>query len=208
MAGSILKQRHRGSLDLWPRRVPPGVHTSTMLITVEDCSLQLVQGDITLQEVDAIANAANEQLAGGGGVDGAIHAAAGPTVIEETSREFPEGCPTGSAVATSAGELPAQYVFHAVGPIWRGGAAGEEELLRGCYRSCLELSVERDLQSVAFPSISTGVYRYPIDLAAEASLDEVRQFLETHRRPSLVRFVLFSEGDFGAYSRVLEEMVG
>ena len=208
MAGSILKEQHRGSLDLRPLQVPPGVHTSAMLITVEGCSLQLVQGDITLQQVDAIANGANDQLAGGGGVDGAIHAAAGPTVIEETSREFPDGCATGSAVATSAGALPAQYVFHAVGPIWRGGAAGEEELLRGCYRSCLELSVERDLQSVAFPSISTGVYRYPIDLAAEASLDEVRRFLETHRRPSLVRFVLFSAGDFGAYSRVLEEMVG
>ena len=108
-----------------------------MLITVEDCWLQLVQGDITLQEVDAIANAANEQLFVGGGVDGAIHDAAGPTLLEETSRQFPAGCPIGSAVPTSAGALPAQFVFHAVGPVWRGGAAGEEELLRGCYRSCL-----------------------------------------------------------------------
>jgi len=94
-----------------------------------------------------------------------------------------------------------------VGPVWRGGGAGEEQLLRGCYRSCLELAVDRELQSVAFPAISTGVFGYPIDLAAEASLDEVRQFLETHRRPSLVRFVLWSEGNFGAYARVLEEMV-
>ena len=117
-----------------------------MLITVEDCWLQLVQGDITLQEVDAIVNAANEQLAGGGGVDGAIHRAAGPTLIEETSREFPDGCPTGSAVPTSAGDLSAQFVFHAVGPVWRGGVADEETLLRECYRSCLELSVERELE--------------------------------------------------------------
>lgn len=190
-----------------PNRLGPGVHTSTMLITVEDCWLQLVQGDITLQEVDAIANAANEQLAGGGGVDGAIHRAAGPTLMEETSREYPDGCPTGEAVATSAGSLTAQCVFHTVGPVWRGGADGEEQLLRGCYRSCLELAVDRELQSVAFPAISTGVFGYPIDLAAEASLDEVRQFLETHRRPSLVRFVLWSEGNFGAYARVLEEMV-
>ncbi|MBO09936.1 MAG: O-acetyl-ADP-ribose deacetylase [Planctomycetaceae bacterium] len=178
-----------------------------MLITVEDCWLQLVQGDITLQEVDAIANAANERLAGGGGVDGAIHRAAGPTLMEETSREYPDGCPTGEAVATSAGSLTAQFVFHTVGPVWRGGGAGEEQLLRGCYRSCLELAVDHELQSVAFPAISTGVFGYPIDLAAEASLDEVRQFLETHRRPSLVRFVLWSEGNFGAYARVLEEMV-
>ena len=178
-----------------------------MLITVEDCWLQLVQGDITLQEVDAIANAANERLAGGGGVDGAIHRAAGPTLMEETSREYPDGCPTGEAVATSAGSLTAQFVFHTGGPVGRGGGAGEEQLLRGCYRSCLELAVDHELQSVAFPAISTGVFGYPIDLAAEASLDEVRQFLETHRRPSLVRFVLWSEGNFGAYARVLEEMV-
>ncbi len=179
-----------------------------MLIMVEECRLQLVRGDITLQEVDAIANEANSELAGGGGVDGAIHRAAGPSVMEETEREFPGGCRTGTAVPTSAGALSAQFIFHTVGPIWRGGGEDEELLLRGCYRSCLELTVERGLESVAFPSISTGVYGYPVDLAAEASLDEVRRFLETQRRPSLVRFVLFSDGDYGAYSRVLEEMIG
>ncbi|HAB11893.1 MAG TPA: RNase III inhibitor [Planctomycetaceae bacterium] len=179
-----------------------------MLITVEDCRLELVQGDITCQEVDVIVNAANSELAGGGGVDGAIHRAAGLTLIEETSREFPDGCPTGSAVPTSAGDLPAQFVFHAVGPIWRGGGDGEEDQLRGCYRRCLELAVEKGLESVAFPAISTGVYGYPIDLAAETALDEVRRFLESSASPSLVRFVLFSDGHFGAHARVLEEMVG
>ena len=179
-----------------------------MLITVEDCRLELVQGDITGQEVDAIVIAANPELAGGDGVDGAIHRAAGPSLIDETSREFPAGCPTGSAVPTSAGDLPAQFVFHAVGPIWRGGGDGEQDLLRGCYRRCLELAVERGLESVAFPAISTGVYGYPIDLAAETALDEVRLFLEAAGRPSLVRFVLFSDGHFGAHARVLEEMVG
>jgi O-acetyl-ADP-ribose deacetylase (regulator of RNase III) len=106
-----------------------------MLIMVEECRLQLVRGDIALQEVDAIANAANSELAGGGGVDGAIHLAAGPSVMEETEREFPDGCHPGTAVPTSAGALSAQFIFHTVGPIWRGGGEGEEELLRGCYRS-------------------------------------------------------------------------
>jgi O-acetyl-ADP-ribose deacetylase len=178
-----------------------------MIAHFYECRLELVQGDITRQETDAIVNAANSQLAGGGGVDGAIHRAAGPALMEATDRNYPDGCPTGSAVATSGGDLPAKYVFHAVGPVWRGGMQGEEQQLRTAWQTCLELAVERDCRSVAFPAISTGVYGYPVDLAAQASLETVRDFLVEHRRPELVRVVLFGEGAYGAFSRVLEEMV-
>ena len=166
----------------------------------------MVQGDITAQTVDAIANAANAALAGGGGVDGAIHRHAGPAPMEETRRLYPQGCPTGSAVATSAGKLSAKYVFHAVGPVWAGGQKGEPELLAGAYRRCLELALEKACESIAFPAISTGVYGYPRDLAAETALGAVRDFLLEHGRPSLVRFVLFDAGSFGAFARVLEKM--
>lgn len=170
------------------------------------CRLELTQGDITEQRVDAIVNAANQKLAGGGGVDGAIHRAGGPSIMQETDELYPEGCPTGSAVASSAGDLPAKYVFHAVGPWWKGGQKGEPELLKSAYRRCLELAVEHDCNSVAFPAISTGVYRYPMDRAAEDSLSAVRDFLLNHQKPALVRFVLFGEGAYGAFSRVLETM--
>ena len=177
-----------------------------MRVQLGRCHIELVQGDITRQEVDAIVNAANPQLAGGGGVDGAIHRAAGPILKQETARRYPHGCPPGDAVATVAGDLPARYVFHAVGPVWRGGRQNEPQLLRSAYRRCLELAVEHECGSIAFPAISTGVYGYPIDLAAEASLTAVRQYLEQHQQPELVRFVLFSEGPFGAFARVLEAM--
>ncbi len=178
-----------------------------MMVMVGESRVELVEGDITAQEVDVIVNAANAELAGGGGVDGAIHRAAGPELKAETAREFPGGCPTGSAVATSAGCLSAQFVFHAVGPVWHGGLEGEEDLLRGCYRRCLELAAERGMESMAFPAISTGVYGYPIDLAAAASLDEVCSFLMDRGAPRLVRFVLFGPGAFGAHARVLEDRV-
>ena len=177
-----------------------------MRVQFGPCRLELTQGDITKQEVDAIANAANERLAGGGGVDGAIHRAAGPALMQETERLYPDGCLTGSAVATSAAKLKAKYVFHAVGPVWRGGLKGEPEELASAYRCCLELAVERNCESIALPAISTGVYGYPIDLAAETALGTAHDFLVEHRRPSLVRFVLFSEGAFGAFARVLESM--
>ncbi|RMG37513.1 MAG: O-acetyl-ADP-ribose deacetylase [Planctomycetota bacterium] len=169
--------------------------------------MELVQGDITKQQVDAIVNAANSRLAGGGGVDGAIHRAAGPTLMEETRRRYPDGCPTGDAVVTSAGNLPAKYVFHAVGPVWRGGNAREKELLQSCYRRCLELAIENGCESIAFPAISTGAYGYPMDLAAEHSLQAVIDFLREHGKPKLVRFVLFGEGAYGAYCRALEELM-
>lgn len=166
--------------------------------------LELVQGDITRQEVDAIVNAANAELGGGGGVDGAIHRAAGPGLIEELHRLYPNGCPTGEAVATSGGKLAARYVFHAVGPIWRGGSNREPLLLAGAYRRSLELAQEKRCHRVAFPAISTGIYGYPKDLAAEVSLETCRSFMEENSFPELIRFVLFDEGTYGAYARVLE----
>lgn len=169
--------------------------------------VELVQGDITQQQVDAIVNAANSELAGGGGVDGAIHRAAGPGLMEETRTRFPLGCPTGDAVATAAGSLHAKYVFHAVGPIWRGGQQREAELLRSCYRRCLELAVKHQCASIAFPAISTGVYRFPIDLAAENSLDVIRTFLDDGPTITLIRVVLFDAGSYAAFARVLESYV-
>ena len=177
-----------------------------MIVQFGECRLELAQGDITLQEVDAIVNAANDRLAGGGGVDGAIHDAAGPTLMQETLEKYPSGCPTGSAVATSAGRLRAKFVFHVVGPIWRGGVAKERDLLAAAYARCLELAAEHSCRSIAFPAISTGAYGFPIDLAAEISLATTRDFLLKHKQPELVRFVLFDGGAFGQFARVLEAM--
>jgi O-acetyl-ADP-ribose deacetylase len=170
-------------------------------------TLELTQGDITLQQVDAIVNAANSRLAGGGGVDGAIHRQGGPSIMEETDRRYPEGCPTGTAVITAGGELAAKHVIHTVGPIWSGGRRGEAELLASAYRSCLELALENDCHSIAFPSLSTGVYRYPIDQAARIALGTVNDFLTEKGAPELVRFVLFTEGIYAAFAAALEEIV-
>ena len=177
-----------------------------MQIRVNNCLIELAQGDITHQDTDAIVNAANSRLAGGGGVDGAIHRAGGPSIMEETDRKYPDGCPTGAAVASAAGDLKAKYVFHAVGPVWKGGLSGEPELLASAYTSCLQLAIEHDCSSIAFPAISTGVYGYPRDLAAEHSLTAIRDFLAEYDRPQLVRLVLFDPGAYGAFARVLEDM--
>ena len=168
--------------------------------------IELVQGDVTLQEVDAVVNAANSRLAGGGGVDGAIHRRGGPEIMRETDAQYPQGCPTGSAVISGAGNLTAKHVIHAVGPIWRGGSQGEAELLGGAYRRCLELAVEHGCRSVAFPSLSTGVYCYPTDRAARVALSTAIEFLRENGRPELVRFVLFTDGIYGAFSAALEEL--
>src|SRR5450631_4388582 len=139
----------------------------------------LREGDITRIAVDAIVNAANSALAGGGGVDGAIHRAGGPGIMRELDeiRARAGGCPTGSAVATGAGRLPAKYVFHAVGPVYRDGLHGEADLLAGCYRKCLELAEERAVRVISFPAISTGVYGYPLQEAAEIAIREVKAHL-------------------------------
>lgn len=177
-----------------------------MILEFESCRVELVQGDITREAVDAIVNAANAALAGGGGVDGAIHRAAGPSLMQELRERYPDGCPTGEAVATAAGNLGCSHIFHAVGPRWRGGLKGEPEQLRGVYTTCLDLAVRHQCRSIAFPAISTGIFGYPIDLAAEQALSTVRDFLLREQRPRLVKFVLFDAGSYGAFSRVLESM--
>ena len=177
-----------------------------MQVEINGQTLELHQGDIALQEVDAIVNAANSRLAGGGGVDGAIHRRGGPSIMAETDARYPNGCSTGSAVISGGGDLPANYVIHAVGPIWNGGQRGEAELLAGAYRRCLELAVEHDCRSIAFPALSTGAYRYPIDQAARVALSTAIEFLKQNGRPELVRFVLFDAGAYGAFSAALEEL--
>ncbi len=177
-----------------------------MQVTVNGATLELVEGDVTLQEVDAIVNAANSHLAGGGGVDGAIHRRGGPEIMAETRVKYPKGCPTGSAVISGAGRLKARFVIHAVGPVWHGGGRGEADLLAGAYRRCLELAVEHDCRSVAFPSLSTGAYGYPIDKAARVALGTTLDFLAEHGRPSLVRFVLFGRDAHAAFCDALGEL--
>ena len=177
-----------------------------MIVQFGLCRLELVEGDITKQEVDVIVNAANLRLAGGGGVDGAIHRVGGPAIMEETRRRYPDGCQTGNAVVTAAGNLNAKHVLHAVGPVWRGGQHDEADLLRSAVQSCLKLAVELECSSIAFPAISTGIFRYPIDRAAEESLNVVRDFLLEHGKPKRARFVLFGEGAYGAFARILEGM--
>jgi O-acetyl-ADP-ribose deacetylase (regulator of RNase III) len=160
-------------------------------------AIELRLGDITKVPVDAIVNAANSGLRVGGGVDGAIHRAGGPAIMQELLSY--KGCPTGSAVATGAGRLPAKYVFHAVGPVYRGGASGEPDLLASAYQSCLRLGEERNVQSISFPSISTGVFGYPVDDAARIAI----RVTKSTTIPTVV-FVLFDEDTFKAYATALE----
>lgn len=166
--------------------------------------LELVQGDITREETDAIVNAANSGLRGGGGVDGAIHRAGGPVILEECRQIG--ACPTGQAVITSGGRLKARYVIHTVGPVYRDGHHGEAELLASAYRNSLGLAKERSLQSIAFPSISTGIYGYPVADAARIALGIVREIAKTPGSLEVVRFVLFDEVTYGAYQTAREEL--
>src|SRR5712692_5087222 len=160
-----------------------------------------IQGDITQQRLDAIVNAANTTLLGGGGVDGAIHRTAGPELLEACRALG--GCPTGEARITRGYRLPAKYVIHTVGPVWSGGRRGEPELLRACYVKSLRLASERGIKSVAFPSISTGAYRYPIEQAARIAVETVREALGKPTSVDLVRFVCFSAGDLAVYQKLL-----
>jgi O-acetyl-ADP-ribose deacetylase (regulator of RNase III) len=161
----------------------------------------LVQGDITKQEVDAIVNAANESLLGGGGVDGAIHRAGGPAILEECRRLG--GCATGDAKATTAGDLPARHVIHTVGPVWQGGDANEDELLASCHRRSLEVAAELGCRTAAFPAISTGVYRFPVERAARIALGTTQEALDDHPQIEEVRFVLFSDEHLQAFQQHL-----
>jgi O-acetyl-ADP-ribose deacetylase (regulator of RNase III) len=170
-------------------------------------TLQLVQGDITDQDVDAIVNAANSRLAGGGGVDGAIHRRGGPDIMRETDQRYPQGCPTGSAVVSGAGQLPARHVIHAVGPVWHGGQRGEAELLRGAYGRSLALAREQDCQSVAFPSLSTGAYGYPVLAASRVAISSVLDYWREHDQPEHVRFVLFSLDVYDAFAAAARSLL-
>ncbi len=161
--------------------------------------IEIVNGDITKLKVDAIVNAANSSLLGGGGVDGAIHRAAGPELLEECRRL--NGCPTGQAKITRGYRLPARHVIHTVGPVWYGGTRGEAELLRSCYRSSLALAVEHGIKSIAFPAISCGVYGYPVQQASRIAVDETLRFVAEHPEIEQVIFTCFGNDVYEAYTR-------
>ena len=176
------------------------------VLTVGDSRLVLVQGDITLQDTDAIVNAANTSLLGGGGVDGAIHRAGGPQILEECRSIVARqgGCPTGRAVVTGGGRLKARFVIHAVGPVWRGGGHGEDAALRSAYSASLAQAITVGAESVSFPCISTGIYGFPVERAARIACDAVAAFVTEHRRPREVRFVVFSPRDYEVYARLID----
>ena len=176
--------------------------------TIGPGRLEIARGDLTRERAGAIVNAANSSLLGGGGVDGAIHRAGGPAILEECRaiRARQGLLPPGQAVITTGGALPARRVIHTVGPVWRGGGAGEPETLASCYRSSLALADEEGLESVAFPSISTGAFGYPIEEAAPVALRAIAEVLAGARHVRLVRCVLFSENDLDAYRRALAAM--
>ena len=161
--------------------------------------IKIIQGDITELAVDAIINAANRKLLGGGGVDGAIHRVAGPELLKEC--QALNGCPTGEAKMTAGYRLPAKHVIHTVGPVWHGGTQGEAALLASCYRNCLQLAADAELQSIAFPSISTGIYSFPINAASRIAIGETVKFLQEPSSLQKVIFCCFSEADFNCYQR-------
>ncbi|MHA6248861.1 O-acetyl-ADP-ribose deacetylase [Pontibacter sp. CAU 1760] len=168
--------------------------------------IEVQQGDITKLEVDAVVNAANSSLLGGGGVDGAIHRAGGPAILEECKeiRARQGGCPTGEAVITTAGNMPARYVIHTVGPVWAGGKQGEPELLANCYQNSLRIASEKNLTSIAFPNISTGVYGYPKAKAAQVAVQAVQDYLQQHETSlQQIIFVCFDDENLKLYQQAL-----
>jgi O-acetyl-ADP-ribose deacetylase (regulator of RNase III) len=178
---------------------------STPSLNIEGATIELAQGDITTQAVDAIVNAANSGLAGGGGVDGAIHRAGGPNIMEECRKLG--GCPTGQAKITGGGNLPARYVIHAVGPVYKNGKSGEAELLASAYRNSLAVARENNLKTVALPSLSTGAYGYPLQEAARSALSTTAEYLKKHPGAfEAVRFVLFDDKAFSAFATELEKL--
>jgi O-acetyl-ADP-ribose deacetylase (regulator of RNase III) len=179
--------------------------------TIGKAKVLLVQGDITEMDTEAIVNAANPSLMGGGGVDGAIHRKGGPKILEECKRiratEWPNGLPTGKAVITTGGNLKARYVIHTVGPVWHGGNRGEPELLTDAYRNSLRLAVSKGIKTIAFPSISTGAYGFPIEQACKIALKTVREFLEKEDKIDKVVYVLFSKHDLEIYAKAAKEIM-
>jgi O-acetyl-ADP-ribose deacetylase (regulator of RNase III) len=178
----------------------------TSLPIADGRRLELELGDITRARVDAIANAANEALRGGGGVDGAIHRAAGPGLLAELRERYPRGTPTGTAVETGGHALPARWILHAVGPIWRGGGHGEEALLESAYRACLRMAAELGARSIAFPAISMGIYGYPGPEGARVATSTAAAHLEGDSRIEVVRFVLFSEETFELFAAAVADL--
>ena len=176
-----------------------------MKVKIKNSTLELVEGDITKQKVDAIVNAANTSLLGGGGVDGAIHRAGGPVILEECRKIG--GCPTGEAVITTGGNLPAKHVIHTVGPVWHDGSRREPELLRNAYKNSLLQAEESNLVSIAFPSISTGAYRFPIDKASYIALLTVIEHLKGKTNIKTALFVLFGTSAFEAYKKTLQQLL-
>ena len=166
--------------------------------------IEIVQGDITKQKVDAIVNAANTSLLGGGGVDGAIHRAAGLELLEFNKKLG--GCPTGEAKISPGFNLPAKYIIHTVGPIWNGGERNEDKLLAGCYKNCLSIAVENHIKYLAFPSISTGVYRFPMERAATIALTETKNFIDKNDYLDKVRFVCFDHNAKGIYIKIYNKV--
>ncbi|MCY4401363.1 MAG: O-acetyl-ADP-ribose deacetylase [Candidatus Poribacteria bacterium] len=172
-------------------------------------TIELIQGDITKAKIDAVVNAANEKLIGGGGVDGAIRRAGGEAVVKacDDIRKQQGGCPTGQAVITTGGKLHAKYIIHTVGPVWNGGNSGEAALLASCYRESLKLAVENDIKSIAFPSISTGVYGYPTEKAAAEALQTIRDIAESEVTvPTTIQFVLFDDATYSCYADALTKL--
>ena len=163
----------------------------------------IIKGDITTLDVDAIVNAANNSLMGGGGVDGAIHSAAGPELLDECKKL--NGCETGKAKITKGYRLKAKHIIHTVGPVWKGGYRDEPEMLASCYQSSLEVAKEKKIKTLAFPGISTGAYRFPQDLAAMIAINETRRFLDKNKFPEKVTFVTFSEENYESYRKILDQ---
>ena len=180
-----------------------------MQVQIHKSVLQIVQGDITRQETAAIVNAANSSLLGGGGVDGAIHRAGGPAILAECTQIVAKQgrLPTGEAVITTAGKLPAKYVIHTVGPVYHNGSTGEPELLANAYRNSLKLAAANNLISISFPSISTGAFGYPVAAAAAIALQTVLDFLHENEAIQLVRFVLFDDRTFAVYQNKLNHIL-
>ena len=176
-----------------------------MEVKVNSALIALVLGDITVEETDAIVNAANSGLRGGGGVDGAIHRAGGPSIMEECRKIG--SCPTGQAVVTGGGNLKARYVIHAVGPVYRGGGRGEADLLKSAYRESLKRVTEKGLTSVSFPAISAGVYGYPLEEAARIALTTAIDYVKDHDEIQLVRFVLFSRDIYDVFTKELKRIM-
>lgn len=176
-----------------------------MKASIGNSVIELTEGDITKEETGAVVNAANTRLLGGGGVDGAIHRAGGPAILDECRKIG--GCPTGEARITTGGNLKAKYVIHTVGPVYRDGRSGEADRLKSAYRNSLKLAAENGVKSLSFPSISTGAYGYPIEKASRIALGEVIDYLNAHADIELVRFVLFGKKDYDVYKQALTEFL-